>query len=185
MTMLLSALSSANAAQSDATAQEADDRGSELVRVELESIPERHPVRRFADLYLPLYQGKFLPDEHTLVQSEEAQPLFAWAKHIEPVEMDDGVDFKVLRQGKRNALRERRSYRDQWMCDTVDPEFIRALYCEVITASIMRRPRYSRGRTPTRERAYLYVIRGTFPVFADNPTRLRLFQIEAEPYVSV
>ena len=99
--------------------------------------------------------------------------------------MDGGVDFKVLRQGERNALREKRSYRDQWMCDTVDPEFCRALYREMIAVSVLRKPRYSLGRTPTRERSFVYIIRGTFPLFAENKARLRILQIEAEPYVEV
>ncbi len=163
----------------------AEGSGAQLVRVELETIPEAHPVRRFATVYENLLKGELLPDERDVIQSEEAQPLFAWAKHIEPIEIDGGVDFKVLRQGKRNALRERRTYRDQWMCETVDPEFLRALYREIVACSVLRKPLYSRGRTPTRERAFLYVIRGTFPLFADTKARLRLFQIEAEPYATI
>ena len=112
-------------------------------------------------------------------------PLFAFAKHIEPIELDGGVDFKVLRQGERNALRERRTYRDQWMSDTVDAEFVQARYREIIASAVLRKPLFSKGCTPTRERAFLYLLRGVFPVFAENHARLRLFQIEAEPYVMI
>lgn len=161
------------------------DHGSSLEPISLNSIPKDHPVRRFADIYAQHTEGMLLPHENALIRSPEALPLFAWGKHIEPIEMDGGVDFKVLRQGERNALRERRTYRDQWMSDTVDPEFVQARYREIIAAAVLRKPLFSKGRTPTRERSFLYCLRGTFPVFAENHARLRLLQIEAEPYVSV
>lgn len=159
--------------------------GSSLQPIALSDIPEDHPVRRFADLYASQMRGMLLPHEDDIAHAKEALPLFAWAKHIEPIELDGGVDFKVLRQGERNALRERRTYRDQWMSDTVDHEFVQARYREVIASAVLRRPLYSKGCTPTRERAFLYLLRGVFPVFAENHARLRLFQLEAEPYVSV
>ena len=68
---------------------------------------------------------------------------------------------------------------------TVDREFVQARYREVIASAVLRRPLYSKGATPTRERAFLYLLRGVFPVFAENHARLRLFQLEAEPYVSL
>ena len=159
--------------------------GSSLESISLEAIPNGHPVRQFADIYAAHARGNFLPDENELIRSPDALPLFAWGKHIEPVEMEGAVDFKVLRQGERNALRERRTYRDQWMCDTLDPEFVQARYREIIAAAVLRKPLYSKGRTPTRERSFLYCLRGVFPVFAENHARMRLFQIEAEPYVTV
>ncbi|MEL6979915.1 MAG: hypothetical protein AAGM38_14690 [Pseudomonadota bacterium] len=161
------------------------EQGSSLQPIKLDAIPHDHPVRRFAEIYVSLVAGNFLPEENALIRSKDALPLFAWGKHIEPIELDGGVDFKVLRQGERNALRERRNYRDQWMSDTVDPEFVQARYREIIASAVLRKPLYSKGRTPTRERSFLYCLRGVFPVFADNHARLRLFQIEAEPYVSV
>ena len=142
-------------------------------------------MRCFATIYQRYLKGDLLPDERDIGGDMTAQDIFKWAKHIEPIELDGGVDFKVLRQGARNALREKRTYRDQWMCKTIDPEFCRALYREIVASSVLRKPLFSRGRTPTRERSYLYVIRGTFPLFAENKARLRLLQIEAEPYVEV
>ena len=158
---------------------------AQLSAIDIDTVPEAHPVRRFAAIYSQYIKRDLLPDETDLISDAEAQRIFEWAKHIEPIELDGGVDFKVLRQGARNAMREKRTYRDQWMCDTVDPEFVRALYREIVASSVLRKPLFSRGRTPTRERAFLYVIRGTFPVFAENKARLRILQIEAEPYVEV
>ena len=91
----------------------------------------------------------------------------------------------MLRIGERNAMREGRTYRDQWMCDTLDPEFVQARYREILASAVLRKPKYSKGCTPTRERSFLYCLRGVFPVFAENHARIRLFQIEAEPYVSI
>ncbi|MEM9724310.1 MAG: hypothetical protein AAF909_02465 [Pseudomonadota bacterium] len=176
----------APSASTDPFTSEVDSEGgSSLEPIALEAIPHDHPVRMFANIYAGMTSGNFLPNEDDLFRNEEALPLFAWGKHIEPVELHGGVDFKVLRQGERNALRERRSYRDQWVCNTVDPEFVQALYREIIASAVLRKPLYSKGCTPTRERSYLYCLRGVFPVFADNHARMRLFQIEAEPYVTV
>lgn len=164
---------------------EAEQAAAAVTAITLESIPADHPVRRFAAVYTEYVSGVHLPNENDIIRSPQALPLFAWGKHIEPIEVDGGVDFKVLRQGERNALRERRTYRDQWMSATLDPEFVTARYREIIAAAVLRRPLFSKGRTPTRERSFLFCLRGIFPVFAENHARLRLFQIEAEPYVSV
>ena len=172
-------------AQDPFSPQVDSEKGSSLEPIALTDIPHDHPVRLFADIYTAHLRGNFLPDENELVRSADALPLFAWGKHIEPVEIDGGVDFKVLRIGERNALRERRTYRDQWMCDTLDHEFVQAQYREIIAAAVLRKPRFSKGSTPCRERSFLYCLRGVFPVFAENHARMRLFQIEAEPYVSV
>ena len=159
--------------------------GSSLEPISLNDIPHDHPVRLFANIYTAHLRGNFLPDENALIRSPDALPLFAWGKHIEPVELDGGVDFKVLRIGERNAMREGRTYRDQWMCDTLDPEFVQARYREILASAVLRKPKYSKGCTTTRERSFLYCLRGVFPVFAENHARMRLFQIEAEPYVSI
>ncbi len=159
--------------------------GASLTPTKLEDMPAEHPTRLFAEVYAAHMDGHFLPHEEDLIRNKAALPLFAWAKHIEPIELDGGVDFKVLRQGERNALRERRTYRDQWMSATVDQEFVQARYREIMASCVLRKPLFSRGCTPTRQRSFLFLLRGTFPVFAENHARLRLFQIEAEPYVIV
>lgn len=160
------------------------DQGSSLKSLSLSDFPPGHPVRLFAAIYARHTAGTLIPHEEHIIHCEEALPLLAWAQHVEPIEVDGGVDFKVLRQGKRAAMRERRTYRDQWMSATVDHEFVQARYREVIASAVLRRPLFSKGCTPTRERAFLYLLRGTFPVFAENHARLRLFQVEAEPYVT-
>ncbi len=162
-----------------------NERGSSLKPLALAEIPADHPVRLFASIYAKHISGVHIPHEDVIMHNERALPLLAWAQHIEPIELDGGVDFKVLRQGERAAMRERRTYRDQWMSATVDHEFVQARYREVIASAVLRRPLFSKGSTPTRERAFLYLFRGVFPCFAENHARLRLFQVEAEPYVSL
>lgn len=162
-----------------------NERGSSLKPLSLSDIPPDHPVRLFASIYRQHISGALIPHEDTIMHNEQALPLLAWSQHIEPIEVDGGVDFKVLRQGERAVARERRTYRDQWMSATVDHEFVQARYREVIASAVLRRPLFSKGSTPTRERAFLYLLRGVFPVFAENHARLRLFQVEAEPYVSL
>lgn len=162
-----------------------NERGSSLKPLTLADIPDGHPVRLFSEVYAQHISGAFIPHEDDIIHNDRALPLLAWAQQIEPIELDGGVDFKVLRQGERGAMRERRTYRDQWMSATVDHEFVQARYREVIASAVLRRPLFSKGATPTRERAFLYLLRGVFPVFAENHARLRLFQVEAEPYVSL
>ena len=153
-----------------------------LKKIERSSIPAEHPVSRFAELFERHRNGALLPHEDHIVNDEDMSPLFPWAKQIEPIELEGRVDFKVLRQGSKHAERERRTYKDQWMHQTIDPEFAEARYNEIVAACVLRKPLYSRGSTPTRERSFLYLLRGTFPVFSDNRAWLRVFLIEAEPY---
>ncbi|MEL6316611.1 MAG: hypothetical protein AAFR16_03110 [Pseudomonadota bacterium] len=157
--------------------------GATLQPIGIEDIPERHPVRMFSNAYSGLADGALLPHADALLKHPDLDDVFGWATLIEPIALSGTVDFKVVRQGARLAAHEGRTYRDQWMSDTVDPEFIRATYTEVIAAAVLRRPLFSRGSVPHRARAFLYMLRGTFPVFADNHARLRLFKIEAQPYV--
>ena len=156
--------------------------GAALQKISLADVPRVHPVSRFADLYATLAQGALLPHEDDVFRSDEMAEIFPWTTHIEPIEIDGLVDFKVLRHGEKRAVREGRVYSDQWMSETVDPEFVESRYRELVAVSILRTPMYSKGATPTREKAFLYQLRGAFPVFAENKARLRLFQIEAEPY---
>jgi hypothetical protein len=162
-----------------------NQRGSSLKPLSLNDIPKDHPVRLFAKVYAQHISGALIPHEDDIIHSEEAFALLSWARQIEPIELEGGVDFKVLRQGERAATRERRTYHDQWMSATVDHEFVQAHYREVMAAAVLRRPRFSKGNTPTRARAFLYLLRGIFPVFAENHARFRIFQVEAEPYVSI
>lgn len=154
-----------------------------LTPLAYEDLPERHPVRLFADVYFSLVEGQLLPHADALMRRPELSEVFGWAKLIEPIEMNGAVDFKVIRQGNKLQLSEGHSHRDRWMSDTVDPEFVRATYTEIIAASVLRKPLFSRGAVPHRARSFLFLLRGTFPVFADNRARLRLFKIEAQPYV--
>lgn len=163
-------------------AEVAADATASVKKIQLTDIPTLHPVAQFAELYARFSQGALLPDERELMQSEPIMPLLPWLQLIEPIELEGRVDFKVLRQGVKHAERERRTYKDQWISQTVDPEFAEARYNEVIAASILRKPLYSKGQTPTRERSFLYLLRGVFPVFAENRARLRIILIEAEPY---
>lgn len=162
-----------------------DENQARLKKIQFSDIPEEHPVHGFAVLFERYSRGALLPHEDEIVQDEDMSPLFPWLKQIEPIELDGMIDFKVLRQGSKHAQRERRTYKDQWMRETVDPEFAEARYAEVIAASVLRKPLFSKGSTPTRERAFLYLLRGVFPVFAENRARLRLFLVEAEPYAVI
>lgn len=168
------------------TEEEASEAGASVqTSIAFSDLPHRHPVRRFAEAYQPKVDGPLLPHADDLLQDPELFEVFGWATLIEPIEIAGSVDFKVLRQGNRLAKSEGRTYRDRWMSDTVDPEFVRAMYAEVVAAAVLRKPMYSRGAVPNRARSFLYVLRGTFPVFADNQARLRLFKIEAQPYVEI
>jgi len=156
-----------------------------LMRVEPKAIPDRHPVNMFRKIYEENMDGFLLPHESEMMAHSEIQSILPWVKHIEPIEINGGVDFRVLSQGEKVKIRERRYYQDVWMSQTLDPEFAEARYKEIICASILRKPMYSRGSTPTRERSYIFLIRGIFPLFADTQHRIRLFTISAEPYVIV
>ena len=156
-----------------------------LTRIDPRNIPDRHPVNMFREVYESLVEGFLLPHENSLLSHPDMQPILPWVKHIEPIEINGGVDFRVLTQGEKVKIRERRYYQDVWMSQTLDPEFAEARYKEIIGASILRKPMYSRGSTPTRERSYIFLIRGIFPLFADTQHRMRLFTISAEPYVIV
>lgn len=158
---------------------------SGLRQIKLADIPAAHPVHRFAVLHAELTKGVLLPHERDIMEHPSAPALLDWSKQIEPIPVEGGVDFMVLRQGAKLALREKRIYHDKWMSETLDPEFFEARHREIVAASIMRKPYYSRGATPTRERSFINVLRGVFPVFADTHSRLRLFEIAAEPYVVV
>ena len=161
---------------------EPDGHSASLKKIEKSAIPIEHPVNRFAELYEKYRNGGLLPHEDDIVNDDDMSPLFPWAKQIEPIELEGRIDFKVLRQGSKHAERERRAYKDQWMHQTIDPEFAEARYNEIIASCVLRKPLYSRGATPTRERSFLYLLRGTFPVFSENRAWLRVFLIEAEPY---
>ncbi|MEO1292657.1 MAG: hypothetical protein AAFV62_07490 [Pseudomonadota bacterium] len=161
------------------------DEVATLQQIELSEIPERHPVRQFAAAHQELCEGLLLPDENAMFRHVLAKPVFAWSKQIEPIEIDGMVDFKVLRLGDKLAEREKRAYADQWMSDTLDPEFVDARYREIIAAAILRKPMFSKGATPSRERSFINLLRGLFPVFSDNQARLRLFEVAAEPYVAI
>ncbi|MCI4660471.1 MAG: hypothetical protein MRY63_01440 [Neomegalonema sp.] len=169
----------------DAAYPSFDDDAATLQQITLNDIPAQHPVQCFAAMHAELCKGILLPHEEDMFRHADAKSIFAWSKHIEPIEIEGMVDFKVLRQGDKLAEREKRSYRDQWMSDTLDPEFVDARYREIIAASILRKPMFSKGATPSRERSFINLLRGVFPVFAENQARLRLFEVAAEPYVAL
>lgn len=157
----------------------------ELISLAASDIPDAHPVRRFAAIHEELCQGPLLPSESELLGDADSKVLLGYAKMLEPVELDGYVDFKVLWAGEKIAQREKRNYQDQWMSETIDPEFYDAHYHEVVAVSILRRPQFSRGETPCLERSFVKVLRGVFPIFAENQARLRLIEIAAEPYAEI
>ena len=150
-----------------------------------DDMPAGHPVRLFADRYAEIQSGNLLPHENELLEDPELQHVLDWAQHLEPVEVGGAVDFYVLSQGLRAGARDQEYFNDGWMSETLDPEFAESRYHEVIAASVLRTPMYSKGATPSRERAFRMVLRGVFPVFADNRPRLRLIIIAAEPFISL
>lgn len=159
--------------------------GANLRRIARDRIPAAHPVSRFAAVYESHLSGALLPHYDDLLTDPVMITVTPWVKHIEPVELYDRVDFKVLLQGAKHVELERRAYKDQWMRDTIDSEFAEGRYNELTAASILRKPLFSKGQTATIERSYLYLFRGVFPVFADNRARLHLFLVEAETYAAI
>ncbi|MEL6280698.1 MAG: hypothetical protein AAF661_07675 [Pseudomonadota bacterium] len=156
-----------------------------LTPLELSEIPEAHPVRRFAEIHQRMSHGPLLPNGADLLSDEDTKQFLQYAKLFEPVDLDGYVDFRLLWVGDRTAAREKRSHKDQWLSETIDPEFYDAHYHEIVAVSILRRSTFSRGEAPSLERAFIKVIRGVFPIFAENQPRLRLIEISAEPYLEM
>ena len=71
------------------------------------------------------------------------------------------------------------------MSETLDEEFVESRYHEAITASVLRKPMFSRGTVPSVERAFIMQYRGVFPLYAESSSRLRLAIVAAETYSAV
>lgn len=156
-----------------------------LTPVARADLPSGHPTEQIARAYEELRQGHLLPHENEIIENPRLQDALMYAEHVEPVDMQGFVDFSILGQGEKVVARDVRSLRASWMSETIDPEFVEARYHEMIAASVLRQPMFSRGATPSRERAFRMQIRGVFPLFAENQARLRLIVVAAEPYVAL
>lgn len=157
---------------------------SALERLAREELPPEHPVARFDALYDNALRGALLPHERDVFADERVVELFPWVKVIEPVEVDGRVDFKIIRSGDAADLGEVPN-QPTWLRDTVDPEFFASCQSEAMSVSILRKPFYSRGRAPSRDRSFLYLMRGVFPLFADTRIRMILVLVAAPPYARV
>ena len=71
------------------------------------------------------------------------------------------------------------------MNESVDEGFAASRYHECVTASILRKPMFSRGAVPSLERSFIMQYRGVFPMFANNHARLRLAIISAETFIEL
>lgn len=166
-------------------AQEAAKRTFGLQQLERDALPENHPVSVFAGWYDEFRQGHLLPDDLVLLAQPGVRRLLRWVRHVEPVEVDGVVDFYVISQGDELDEYSGDHIREGWMSETLDEEFVESRYHEAITASILRKPMYSRGAVPSLQRAFIMQYRGVFPLYADNHARLRLAIVAAETYAAV
>lgn len=163
-----------------------DERIYGLESLQLVNIPERHPVAAFASRYSALAEGHFIPDEKRLLKEELIVALSCWIQHAEPVELGGHVDFYILSRGEAfNASADREYVRGSWLSETIAEEFVAARYHEAVTASILRKPMFSRGAVPARERSFIMQYRGVFPMFAENHARLRLAIVSAETFIEL
>ncbi len=153
--------------------------------LEREALPENHPVSVFAGWYDEFRKGHLLPDELVLLAQPGVRQLLRWVRHVEPVEVDGVVDFYVLSQGDELDAVSSDHIREGWMSETLDEEFVESRYHEAITASVLRKPMFSRGTVPSMQRAFIMQYRGVFPLYAENHARLRLAIIAAETYAAV
>ena len=170
----------------DETAVSTEDRVYSLEPLQLVNIPERHPVAAFASKYLELAEGHFIPDERLLLKDELVIALSCWVQHAEPVELGGHVDFYILSRGEAFSSSVDREYvRGSWLSETIAEEFVAARYHEAVTASILRKPMYSRGAVPSKERSFIMQYRGVFPMFAENHARLRLAVVSAETFIEL
>lgn len=150
-----------------------------------ESLPENHPVAVFAGWYDQFCKGHLLPDELVLLAQPGVRQLLRWVRHVEPVEVDGIVDFYVLSHGDQYDSKTSDHMREGWMSETLDEEFVESRYHEAITASVLRKPMFSRGTVPSVERAFIMQYRGVFPLYAESSSRLRLAIVAAETYSAV
>ena len=156
-----------------------------LQALERSAIPPRHPVASFARWYDEFHKGHLLPDELVLLAQPGVRHLLQWTRHVEPVEIDGIVDFYVISQGEELEITNGDHMREGWMSETLDEEFVESRYHEAVTASVLRKPMFSRGALPSKKRAFIKQYRGVFPLFAETPSRLRLAIVAAETYVEV
>jgi len=150
-----------------------------------ETLPENHPVSVFAGWHDEFRNGHLLPDELVLLAQPGVRRLLSWVRHVEPVEVDGVVDFYVLSQGDELGESSSNHMREGWMSETLDEEFVESRYHEVITASVLRKPMFSRGTVPSHQRSFIMQYRGVFPMYAENHARLRLAIVAAETYAVV
>jgi len=116
-----------------------------LTSLERDALPENHPVSVFAGWYDQFCKGHLLPDELVLLAQPGVRQLLRWVRHVEPVEVDGIVDFYVLSQGEQLDAPSSDHMREGWMSETLDEEFVESRYHEAITASVLRKPMFSRG----------------------------------------
>ena len=156
-----------------------------LTPLDRSALPEQHPVSAFAGWYDQFCKGHLLPDEMILLAQPGVRQLLRWVRHVEPVEVDGIVDFYVLSQGEERDATSSDHMREGWMSETLDEEFVVSRYHEAVTASVLRKPMFSRGTVPSVERAFIMQYRGVFPLFAESTSRLRLAIVAAETYAAV
>ena len=166
-------------------ARRTDDDLFDLEPVPLSKIPSRHPVAVFASRYHEMTDGKFIPDERKLLEDQKVREIASWLDHVEPVELGGHVDFYVLDPGKEASPEDAEYLDENWMSDRMDEGFAAARYHECVSASILRKPRFSRGAVPTLARSFVKQYRGVFPMFAENHARLRLAIMAAETFIEL
>ncbi len=164
---------------------ESSSRSYGLTPLERDALPEKHPVAAFAGWYDQFCKGHLLPDELVLLAQPGVRQLLRWVRHVEPVEVEGIVDFYVLSQGEQLDAPSSDHMREGWMSETLDEEFVESRYHEAITASVLRKPMFSRGTVPSVERAFIMQYRGVFPLYAESSSRLRLAIVAAETYAAV
>ncbi len=164
-----------------------DDTIYTLDPIQLDAIPERHPVALFAERYQEMTEGHFIPDERKLLMDETVRSISGWLDHIEPVELRGHVDFYILNPGDTQSPEEEDGdyLSGKWMNEAMDEGFIPARYHEAVSAAILRKPKFSRGAVPSLARSFMLQYRGVFPMFANNHARLRLAIMSAETFIEI
>ena len=172
-------------AENAASVEDVDESIFALEPIALVNVPSRHPVSAFAARYQRLVEGHFIPDERLLLKDEMVRALGCWMEHVEPVELGGHVDFYILSPGEAFSTADEEYMRGNWMSESVDEGFVASRYHECVTASILRKPMFSRGTVPSMQRSFILQYRGVFPMFANNHARMRLAIISAETFIEL
>jgi hypothetical protein len=152
--------------------------------LDLDDIPEVHPVKRFDKFWRSNLNDAGL-FERASFKVGVCYPVLPWVVILEPERSSTDIDFIYRLCGTGFTSLVGQEFTGEKL-GVIMPANAKAEMKAGLTKSLLSgKPKFTSADLPIEERKFIHVLRGVFPVSSDGETIDQLFTILAEPACSI